>query len=141
MLVKKFILSFNGFNLGLLYLLLLLFPLRYALFFLLFLLWGKTEEIEEKEEKLSKKNSNIQEYDSNDTLKNTIEFTKKKIVKKNIEDIDLPNAIETDFQKSGYCFVGKLNDVRYCSEVSAKNKCMSGEIFPSMDLCINPNIK
>ena len=88
------------------------------------------------------KNNTKNEGDKN-ILKNTIEFTKEKsnTIKKNIDDIELPDAIETDFQKSGYCFVGKLNDVRYCSEVSARNKCMSGEIFPSMDLCINPNIK
>ena len=83
-------------------------------------------------------NSNYKE--ENNILKTTINSAVKK--SQDIKDnIDLPDAIETTLQKSGYCFIGNLNDVRYCSEVSAKNKCMSGEIFPSMDLCINPNIK
>ena len=78
--------------------------------------------------------------EENDVLKTTINSAVKK--SQEIKDnIDLPDAIETTLQKSGYCFIGNLNDVRYCSEISAKNKCLSGEIFPSMDLCINPNIK
>ena len=85
-------------------------------------------------------NSNYKdENKENNILKTTINSAVKS---QDIRDnIDLPDAIETTLQKSGYCFIGNLNDVRYCSEVSAKNKCMSGEIFPSMDLCINPNIK
>ena len=40
-----------------------------------------------------------------------------------------------------YRYIGSSNDTRLCAPVTNKNKCMSGEIFPSIDLCINPNIR
>tara|TARA_E500000178_G_scaffold247891_1_gene244488 strand:- start:5 stop:691 length:687 start_codon:yes stop_codon:yes gene_type:complete len=89
-------------------------------------------------------NSNYKDENKNKEENNILKKSINSAIKKSQElkdNIDLPDAIETTLQKSGYCFIGKLNDVRYCSEVSAKNKCLSGEIFPSMDLCINPNIK
>ena len=85
-------------------------------------------------------NSNYKDENKNKEENNVLKTTTNSAVKKSQEikdNIDLPDAIETTLQKSGYCFIGNLNDVRYCSEISAKNKCMSGEIFPSMDLCIN----
>lgn len=43
--------------------------------------------------------------------------------------------------KSGYCFIGEDRGHRSCIEVSDSNKCMSGNIFPSMDVCVNPNLR
>ena len=43
--------------------------------------------------------------------------------------------------KSGYCFVGMDNNVRSCVNVSSSDKCMSGNIFPSMELCVNPSLR
>jgi len=43
--------------------------------------------------------------------------------------------------KSGWCYVGTDRGFRTCAQVSAKNKCMSGDIFPTNDLCINPKLR
>jgi len=43
--------------------------------------------------------------------------------------------------KSGYCYIGSQKNKRYCSEISESSKCMSGDIYPSLDLCVNPNIR
>ena len=43
--------------------------------------------------------------------------------------------------KSGYCYVGEENNIRSCVKVSENDTCMSGDIFPSHDLCINPNLR
>jgi hypothetical protein len=43
--------------------------------------------------------------------------------------------------KSGFCFIGEDRGHRSCIEVSESNKCMSGNIFPSMDVCVNPNLR
>lgn len=51
---------------------------------------------------------------------------------------------ESDIQmvkKTGYCYIGSDNGKRHCVSVKTKDKCMSGEVFPSMDLCINPNLR
>ena len=52
-----------------------------------------------------------------------------------------PVPSETNTLEHGYCYIGKTNNIRNCAKVSSKNKCMSGDIFPTMDLCINPNLR
>lgn len=52
-----------------------------------------------------------------------------------------PVPSETSTSEHGYCYIGKTNNIRNCAKVSSKNKCMSGDIFPTMDLCINPNLR
>ena len=42
----------------------------------------------------------------------------------------------------GYCFIGtNSNNVRTCARVYKNNKCMSGEIFPSLQICMNPELR
>ena len=43
--------------------------------------------------------------------------------------------------KSGYCYIGEDRGFRSCIKVKDSDMCMSGDIFPSMDLCINPNLR
>ena len=55
---------------------------------------------------------------------------------------DLSN--EADIQlakKAGYCYVGTLNKKRTCIEIDEDDKCMSGDIFPTRDICMNPNLR
>ena len=55
---------------------------------------------------------------------------------------DLSN--EADIQlskKAGYCYVGTLNKKRTCIEIDEDDKCMSGDIFPTRDICVNPNLR
>jgi hypothetical protein len=43
--------------------------------------------------------------------------------------------------KSGWCFIGEDRGFRSCAEVNTNDKCMSGDIFPSQELCVNPNLR
>ena len=43
--------------------------------------------------------------------------------------------------KSGWCFIGDDRGYRSCVEVGTSDKCMSGDIFPSQEICINPNLR
>jgi hypothetical protein len=43
--------------------------------------------------------------------------------------------------KSGFCYYGSDNGVRYCSEIGAGDKCVSGQVFPTREICINPNLR
>jgi hypothetical protein len=63
---------------------------------------------------------------------------KKSIIKK--ED-KLPQPSTNESQHHGFCYIGKENNVRHCAKVSSKSKCMSGDIFPTMDVCINPKLR
>jgi uncharacterized membrane protein len=43
--------------------------------------------------------------------------------------------------KAGWCYVGEDRGFRTCAQVGVNDKCMSGDIFPTNDLCINPNLR
>ena len=43
--------------------------------------------------------------------------------------------------KSGWCYIGEDRGFRSCALVNEDDKCMSGDIFPSQELCINPNLR
>ena len=44
-------------------------------------------------------------------------------------------------KKSGFCYLGEDRGVRSCVDVTEEDTCLSGEVFPSQDLCVNPNLK
>ena len=44
-------------------------------------------------------------------------------------------------KKGGWCFVGEDAGTRGCVSVDEHDKCMSGQIFPSRESCINPSIE
>jgi len=43
--------------------------------------------------------------------------------------------------KAGWCFIGEDRGFRTCSEIGQNDKCMSGDIFPSHEICMNPNLR
>ena len=43
--------------------------------------------------------------------------------------------------KAGYCYIGEDRGFRSCIKVNEDDKCMSGQIFPSSDICVNPNLR
>ena len=43
--------------------------------------------------------------------------------------------------KSGWCFIGEDRGFRTCSQVGSNDKCMSGDIFPSQEICVNPKLR
>jgi hypothetical protein len=43
--------------------------------------------------------------------------------------------------KTKWCYIGEEKGVRNCVRLSESQKCMSGDIFPSSNICINPNLR
>lgn len=41
----------------------------------------------------------------------------------------------------GFCYIGEDRGVRSCLKVGRGERCMSGQIFPTMDVCVNPNLR
>ena len=52
----------------------------------------------------------------------------------------LDYLLNTKKQSDQWCFVGESNKKRYCTLMKGE-ECMSGNIFPSKDICINPKLK
>jgi len=53
-------------------------------------------------------------------------------------------SADSDIQrakKRGYCYIGSYKGKRTCIEVEKGTECMSGDIFPTMDICINKNLR
>lgn len=51
------------------------------------------------------------------------------------------SRVQKTSSKPGYCYIGSDRGFRNCINVNEGDKCMSGNIFPTMDVCINPNIR
>ena len=53
------------------------------------------------------------------------------------------NATNTNMAtgNKSYCYIGSENGNRRCVEASKDDVCESGKVFPSMQLCINPNLR
>jgi hypothetical protein len=43
--------------------------------------------------------------------------------------------------KSGWCYIGEDQGIRACAEVGVNDMCMSGDIFPSQEICMNPKLR
>ena len=43
--------------------------------------------------------------------------------------------------KKGWCFIGDDRGHSSCIEVGENDTCMSGDIFPSQQICVNPNLR
>ena len=44
-------------------------------------------------------------------------------------------------KRKGYCYVGTDRTFRSCIKVGKNDTCMSGKIFPTKDICINPSLR
>ena len=43
--------------------------------------------------------------------------------------------------KAGFCYIGEDRGFRNCIDVKEGDVCMSGDIFPTEAICINPNLR
>ena len=43
--------------------------------------------------------------------------------------------------QAGWCYVGEEKGYRTCAQVGVNDTCMSGDIFPSQEICMNPSLR
>lgn len=43
--------------------------------------------------------------------------------------------------KAGWCYIGDDRSTRSCAQVGVNDMCMSGDIFPTQEVCMNPNLR
>jgi len=51
------------------------------------------------------------------------------------------SSVQTSQHKKGYCYIGEERGYRSCMPVSENDVCMSGDIFPTSEICINPSLR
>jgi len=59
----------------------------------------------------------------------------------NYQADDSNSKIQTGGGKAGWCYIGEDRGFRTCAQVGVNDTCMSGDIFPSQEICINPNLR
>lgn len=64
--------------------------------------------------------------------------TKYKEYKADTDDNTIQKPIASD--KINWCLVGEYQNKRGCVSVTESDKCLSGQIFPSKEMCLNPTL-
>ena len=54
---------------------------------------------------------------------------------------DSSSNIQNGAPKAGWCFIGEDRGFRSCAKVGVNDTCMSGNIFPSHEICVNPSLR
>jgi hypothetical protein len=54
---------------------------------------------------------------------------------------DSSSSIQKGTSKAGFCYIGEDRGFRTCEEVGVNDTCMSGDIFPTRDVCVNPSLR
>jgi hypothetical protein len=54
---------------------------------------------------------------------------------------DSLSSIQKGGSKGGWCLIGEDRGFRSCASVENSNQCMSGEIFPTNEICVNPRLR
>jgi hypothetical protein len=54
---------------------------------------------------------------------------------------DSSSSIQQGAPKAGWCYIGQDRGFRTCAEVGVNDTCMSGDIFPSHEICVNPRLR
>lgn len=102
-------------------------------------------EIVEKKQTAANINPKDPPYIDRSDLLDTFEKIKENGSKSNSDYIsdDAGSSIQNNGigGNQGWCYVGEDRGFRSCVEVGSSHECMSGNVFPSKDVCINPSLR
>ena len=85
---------------------------------------------------------NQQDIMSQNTLNKALNSSQSQQPNNNdYEADDATSNIQGGAPKPGWCYVGEDRGFRTCAQVGVNDKCMSGDIFPSQEICVNPNLR
>lgn len=78
------------------------------------------------------------EYSQQNALEKALNNSRQTVEQVNPDDSR--SSIQTT-GKSGWCYIGEEQGIRTCSEIGVNDVCMSGNVFPTQAVCINPNLR
>jgi hypothetical protein len=111
---------------------------------------GGAAKPEEKKEKANKPTPAIKKLEKvidKKPIVNKIDNPTAKPVKNNKKLPVIPladdstSSVQKPASKSGFCYIGEDRGFRSCINVGEGDVCMSGDIFPTEAICINPNLR
>ena len=99
----------------------------------------KPKEVKQDEVKPDSQDKNIKQKEAEEKEKlKKIENGGVKQLDKKLNENYMPEQI---VKENSYCYIGYDNGQRECTNVFDGDICMSGELFPKMEMCINPNLR
>tara|TARA_Y100000590_G_C15334216_1_gene868924 strand:+ start:101 stop:541 length:441 start_codon:yes stop_codon:yes gene_type:complete len=78
------------------------------------------------------------------TVRKGTEILEKAVNQKKIEQKVNSDNDSSPIQqrgKGGYCYIGNWRGHRSCIHVDSDTYCLSGKIFPTIDVCVHPNLR
>ena len=102
------------------------------------------DAVDDTEELLVGKDKKNHEKDkkNNENLAQAVDDPPKKQPQEVIPD-DAGSSLQQSkgAGKAGWCFVGEDRGFRSCVQIGINDDCISGDIFPSKDICVNPSLR
>ena len=95
-------------------------------------------DVLEEKSRLENDSSTIKAL-SNAAKKNKQELEESQQLNPDPDDAD--SRTQSGSKKSGYCYIGEDRGFRSCIKVGINDNCMSGDIFPTEEICINPSLR
>jgi len=74
------------------------------------------------------------------SLDNALNQTNKKHMPPNADKSESSIQQPISTGKAGWCLVGDFQGRRGCVEVNQQDQCLSGQVFPTQKLCLNPTM-
>ena len=88
----------------------------------------------------SANNQNAPDNAQNTALNRALNISKQQELSK--QDYVANDSYDSTQQgKAGWCYIGSEQGYRSCSQVGEADTCMSGNIFPTQDVCVNPSLR
>ena len=85
-------------------------------------------------------NQNVPDNAQNTALNRALNISKQQELPK--QDYVANDSYDsTQEGKAGWCYIGSEQGYRSCSQVGEADTCMSGNIFPTQDVCVNPSLR
>jgi hypothetical protein len=85
-------------------------------------------------------NQNASDNAQNTALNRALNISKQQELSK--QDYVANDSYDSTQQgKAGWCYIGSEQGYRSCSQVGEADTCMSGNIFPTQDICVNPSLR
>jgi hypothetical protein len=75
------------------------------------------------------------------TLNKALNSSSQQSQQQDYQAMEASSSVNASSGKAGWCFVGLDRGIRTCAEVGVNDTCMSGDIFPSQEICMNPNLR
>ena len=103
------------------------------------------DAVDDTEELLTGKKTKQRETDqkNNENLAEAVDEPPKVQEKPEVVPDDAGSSLQQSkgAGKAGWCFVGEDRGFRSCVEVGINDDCVSGDVFPSRDICVNPTLR